>query len=86
MAQQYSSLPEDIALDDRPLRARRSDSISSASDSEVSYTDPMDIEPFDEKRDNRFQDEPAEESGFPMEPRRVGSISLRLDPGNKSRR
>lgn len=76
MSQEYSSLPEGIAMDDRPARAKRSDSISSASDSDVSYTDPLEIEPFDEKRDNRFQDEPAEESGFPMEPRRVCSPAL----------
>jgi len=44
---------------------KRSLSISSVgSGSDISYNDPLDVEPFNEKRsDSRFQDEPALEDG-----------------------
>jgi len=67
MSQPYSSLPEAIALNDTPPERKRSLSMSSAgSGSDISYNDPLDVEPFDEKRlgsDSRFQDEPRLEDG-----------------------
>jgi hypothetical protein len=67
MSQQYSSVPEAVSLDDTMGERKRSLSISSiGSGSDISYNDPLDVEPFNEKRsgsDSRFQDEPALEDG-----------------------
>jgi hypothetical protein len=65
MSQQYSSIPEAVPLDDTVPERKRSLSISSiGSGSDISYNDPLDVEPFNEKRsDSRFQDEPALEDG-----------------------
>jgi hypothetical protein len=67
MSQPYSSLPEGASSTETSSTERkRSLSISSiGSGSDISYNDPLDVEPFDEKRgtDSRFQDEPALEDG-----------------------
>jgi hypothetical protein len=77
MSQAYSTLPAVGALDESPPNdLKRSLSISSGSD--ISYADPLDEEPFSEKGDSRFQDEPRledgdESSGFVSGTRRVSS-------------
>lgn len=81
--QPYTALPggghgETIPLNDTPpAQRKRSLSLSSGSDSDVSYRDPMDIEPFDEKQHGHgnghgtYMDEGEEEAGYAIEPRRV---------------
>ncbi len=69
---------ESIALEDRPP-SLIPDGMTDDSDSDVSYLDNLEDEPFEEK-DRRFQDEPNMEDGdgeeYPLEPRRVsGSLS-----------
>jgi hypothetical protein len=49
MSQPYSALPEVNGLNDTPPERKRSLSISSGSGSDISYNDPLDVEPFDEK-------------------------------------
>lgn len=76
MAQQYSALPEMIPLNDTPPERKRSLSLSSGSDSDMSYRDPLDIEPFDEKgavgyHDEAREDDAEEGLGYAIEPRRV---------------
>jgi hypothetical protein len=67
MSQPYSSIPEVMPLNDTSPERKRSLSLSSiGSGSDISYDDPLDVEPFDEKRvgsDSRFQDEPRLEDG-----------------------
>lgn len=65
MSQQYSSIPEGVSTGDTLGERKRSLSMSSVgSGSDISYNDPLDVEPFNEKRsDSRFQDEPALEDG-----------------------
>jgi hypothetical protein len=81
MSQQYSSVPEAVSLDDTMGERKRSLSISSiGSGSDISYNDPLDVEPFNEKRsgsDSRFQDEPALEDGDEGS-RFLGSRRVRL--------
>jgi hypothetical protein len=68
-------------LDDTMAERKRSLSISSiGSGSDISYNDPLDVEPFNEKRsgsDSRFQDEPALEDGDEGS-RFLGSRRVRL--------
>jgi dipeptidyl aminopeptidase len=72
---------ETLGLSDQSRSAQpRRDSLSSLADSEVSYKDNLDVEPFDEKAkhrgDVRFHDEPTMEDGeegYAVEPRRVCS-------------
>lgn len=76
MSQQYTAVPETVPLVDSSSTERerkRSLSLSSGSDSDVSYRDPMDIEPFDEKGHTTvLNDDEAEEGlGYAIEPRRV---------------
>lgn len=86
---------ESIRLDSRPSpprdRDNRRDSLDSANsgDSEVSYRDNLDVEPFDEKvgsgGDARYTDEPVMEDGeggFSMQPRRV-SLGLSVGESHK---
>jgi hypothetical protein len=81
MSQQYSSIPKGVSLDDTMAERKRSLSISSiGSGSDISYNDPLDVEPFNEKRsgsDSRFQDEPALEDGDEGS-RFLGSRRVRL--------
>jgi hypothetical protein len=87
MSQQYSSIPEAVSLDDTMGERKRSLSISSVgSGSDISYNDPLDVEPFNEKRsDSRFQDEPALEDGDEgsrfLGSRRVGVLKYELGMG-----
>lgn len=76
MAQRYSPL-----YDSAPLPTtespRRTSIAESSSDSDISYRDNLDDEPFDEKReDSRFQDEPSMENevGYDAQPRRVSLV------------
>jgi hypothetical protein len=59
---------------------------SVGSGSDISYNDPLDVEPFSEKRlDSRFQDEPALEDGDEgsrfLGSRRVSSVIHELGMG-----
>ena len=77
MAQRYSPLLDTTGLpaNDLPRRSSLAGSDSDDSGSEVSYRDQLDIEPFHEKEDRRFQDEPSMEDdiggGTGGQPRRV---------------
>lgn len=84
MSQPYDSLPNAVSLNDTLPERKRSLSMSSVgSGSDISYNDPLDVEPFSEKRlDSRFQDEPALEDGDEgsrfLGSRRVCSFILEL--------
>lgn len=87
MSQPYNSLPEAIALNDTPPERKRSLSMSSASGSDISYNDPLDVEPFDEKRgDSRFQDEPILEEGDESAGFVSGTRRVRIVRGSYSRK
>ena len=82
MAQQYSAVPESATFTNSSppegSERKRSLSLSSGSDSDMSYRDPMDIEPFDEKGHTTvLNDDEAEEGlGYAIEPRRVSCYTL----------
>ena len=85
MAQQYSAVPESATFTNSspPEGSERKRSLSlSGSDSDMSYRDPMDIEPFDEKGHTTvLNDDEAEEGlGYAIEPRRVSCDTLAREP------
>lgn len=80
MAPDYARLSQDrsegIRLDDVSTPSRRSASISD--DSEISYRDNLEDEPFQDEKDRRFNQEGLMEDGegYSVEPRRVRRRSL----------
>jgi hypothetical protein len=87
MSQQYSPLLDTGHLPSNDLPRRRSSLSESDSDSDVSYRDQLDTEPFNEKGDSRFQDEPTleDEIGVDGQPRRVSLWTLPSDESSSSR-
>lgn len=79
MPQEYARVSTDrndgIRLDDIPRSPRRSDSLSD--DSDISYRDNLDDEPFQDEKDRRFNEEGHMEDGdgYAIEPRRVSPTS-----------
>jgi len=79
---QYAHVSPDADSFQLKDRSPRRESLSlSSEDSDISYRDNLDDEPFDEK-DRRFQDESAMEDGegYDVEPRRVCPVPMDAMP------
>ena len=79
---QYAHVSPDVDSFQLQDRSPRRESLSlSSEDSDISYRDNLDDEPFDEK-DRRFQDESAMEDGegYDVELRRVSSVLMHVMP------